>query len=80
MFLNYPMSLSADICANYGNSLISFLVCTVGSFGENCSQECHCKDGDICDPVTGYCPNKECEPGWKGDACNSSERLMPNDL
>ena len=37
-----------------------------GKYGEHCQQECLCKNGGQCDPITGSC---RCPPGVKGDQC-----------
>ncbi|XP_052271847.1 deleted in malignant brain tumors 1 protein-like [Dreissena polymorpha] len=51
--------------------------CPLGSYSENCSQQCRCLVGP-CDSVTGACGNGVCEDGWKGIACNETkEDTMP---
>ena len=40
--------------------------CPSGFFGLNCSRECHCQNGGVCDPQDGHCT---CTPGWMGRFC-----------
>lgn len=51
------------ICA----SLLFFLVCQDGYFGENCIRECsiQCQK---CNKSSGIC-DQGCHPGWKGTYC-----------
>ncbi|XP_052791670.1 multiple epidermal growth factor-like domains protein 10 [Mya arenaria] len=46
--------------------------CDVGKFGDRCVNHCHCKDGRLCDSVTGECSTIGCSAGWKELACNIS--------
>ncbi|XP_062618946.1 multiple epidermal growth factor-like domains protein 6 isoform X5 [Saccostrea cucullata] len=40
--------------------------CESGFYGINCTYPCgHCTKNATCDHVTGSCPNRDCEPGWK---------------
>jgi hypothetical protein len=34
-----------------------------------CSNDCHCKNNDVCLFTNGSCPNG-CALGWKGSVCN----------
>lgn len=43
---------------------ICSLPCPEGFHGPNCSQECHCHNGGLCDRFTGQC---RCAPGYTGD-------------
>ncbi|XP_034240560.1 tenascin-like [Thrips palmi] len=44
-------------------------VCGPGLYGANCTQTCgQCKYGDVCDPVTGHCP-EDCRPGYVRPFC-----------
>jgi len=40
--------------------------CSVGRYGDECGQSCHCMNGASCDPVNGTCT---CAPGWSGSNC-----------
>ncbi|XP_052233558.1 uncharacterized protein LOC127846389 isoform X3 [Dreissena polymorpha] len=46
--------------------------CPLGSYGVNCSKQCHCRKSS-CDDVTGACGNGGCKDGWKGIACDENE-------
>lgn len=50
--------------------------CTEGWYGVNCSQPClgHCRDGAICNPVTGKCDNG-CDVGWTGSMCKNGKDI-----
>lgn len=43
---------------------ICSLPCPEGFHGPNCSQECRCHNGGLCDRFTGQC---RCTPGYTGD-------------
>ncbi|GFR77065.1 receptor-type tyrosine-protein phosphatase kappa [Elysia marginata] len=50
--------------------------CSVGKFGQNCSQDCsvHCRGQDnACDPGNGRC-NSGCEDGYRGDMCENGKQ------
>lgn len=53
---------SADLSPPQGT--ICSLPCPEGSYGPNCSQECRCHNGGLCDRFTGQC---RCAPGYTGD-------------
>lgn len=38
--------------------------CPFGSFGINCSQECTCRNGGLCDHISGQC---QCMAGYIGE-------------
>ena len=44
--------------------------CPGGSYGQNCSEECECRNGASCDPITGECT---CTSGWLGERCDRSK-------
>ncbi|XP_060580612.1 multiple epidermal growth factor-like domains protein 11 [Ruditapes philippinarum] len=44
--------------------------CEVGTFGEECSQICHCADERACDKRNGHCQSDACKFGWIGKSCN----------
>ncbi|XP_060586990.1 protein draper-like isoform X4 [Ruditapes philippinarum] len=44
--------------------------CQVGTFGEECSEICHCADDLACDKTSGYCQSDACKSGWIGKSCN----------
>lgn len=46
--------------------------CPFGFFGLNCSRECHCQNGGVCDPLDGHC---SCTPGWMGTFCQQRKCL-----
>lgn len=41
--------------------------CPVGYYGEQCDNQCNCKNNSSCDPITGDCV---CERGWMGIDCS----------
>ncbi|GFO26783.1 fucolectin-related molecule, partial [Plakobranchus ocellatus] len=43
-------------------------VCSRNTFGNQCEYQCHCANGDVCDPVLGICPGP-CDSGFFGPAC-----------
>ncbi|CAF1093194.1 unnamed protein product [Didymodactylos carnosus] len=43
--------------------------CLPGQWGSSCENVCHCKGGTICDPISGYCPDCDCQTGWYGNNC-----------
>ncbi|XP_046571742.1 receptor-type tyrosine-protein phosphatase alpha-like [Haliotis rubra] len=43
--------------------------CDPGTFGDDCENYCHCKDG-VCNDITGVCPPGGCLAGWKGTNCD----------
>ena len=44
--------------------------CSNGTFGENCSQQCHCVTGR-CDVSTGQCLDTgQCRDGWTSTSCD----------
>ena len=44
-----------------------FLECPEGNYGKNCSMECNCQNGGVCNKVIGSC---DClKPGYYGDKC-----------
>ncbi|XP_046569021.1 uncharacterized protein LOC124277390 isoform X2 [Haliotis rubra] len=43
--------------------------CDPGTFGADCENYCHCKDG-VCNDITGVCPPGGCLAGWKGTNCD----------
>ncbi|XP_053391609.1 tyrosine-protein kinase receptor Tie-1-like [Mercenaria mercenaria] len=45
--------------------------CMIGTFGEECSKQCHCADNRICDRFTGQCSTPVCKIGWIGTACDT---------
>lgn len=45
-----------------------FLVCEVGYFGQNCTQECDCTIDEPCSHITGLC---SCPPGKTGKQCET---------
>ncbi|KAI8498317.1 transmembrane receptor protein tyrosine kinase [Branchiostoma belcheri] len=42
--------------------------CTPGRFGAGCTQQCHCRDNQPCDPYTGACA-QGCADGREGPSC-----------
>ncbi|XP_041374567.1 multiple epidermal growth factor-like domains protein 11 isoform X2 [Gigantopelta aegis] len=47
---------------------VQVFVCVAGTFGDDCSQFCHCRDGP-CNYVTGECSGG-CKPNWTGQTCS----------
>ena len=50
------------ICVDYHY----ILVCDVGRFGRMCKGICRCRNGGLCDHVTGKCT---CKSGFTGKYC-----------
>ena len=48
---------------------IDFLECVSGTFGNNCSRNCHCVN-QPCDPKRGTCPTSGCQRGYNGSTCS----------
>ncbi|XP_067677444.1 uncharacterized protein [Haliotis asinina] len=46
--------------------------CTPGRFGENCTNQCHCR-GDACNTTSGLCKHG-CQIGWKGKSCDTEKK------
>lgn len=49
--------------------------CPFGFFGLNCSRECHCQNGGVCDTLDGHCT---CTPGWMGTLCQERKYIFIN--
>ncbi|XP_041348900.1 cell death abnormality protein 1-like [Gigantopelta aegis] len=67
------ITLYRNISNSNGESMMDFCevevyVCDAGTFGDDCSQFCHCQDGP-CNYTTGYCTGG-CKPNWTGANCN----------
>lgn len=45
-------------------------MCPDGTFGQNCREECHCKENMPCTNDHGICPGL-CLDGWFGPQCNT---------
>ncbi|XP_041374568.1 multiple epidermal growth factor-like domains protein 10 isoform X3 [Gigantopelta aegis] len=50
---------------------VQVFVCVAGTFGDDCSQFCHCRDGP-CNYVTGECSGG-CKPNWTGQTCSECD-------
>ena len=49
--------------------LLFFIVCSDGTFGKNCTEQCgECLGKEKCDHVNGTCVNG-CNPGYQGITC-----------
>lgn len=48
-----------------------FIVCNIGTFGQNCSQACNCIEGK-CENVNGTCYSI-CASGLKGSTCSDGK-------
>ncbi|XP_067679828.1 receptor-type tyrosine-protein phosphatase epsilon-like isoform X2 [Haliotis asinina] len=44
-------------------------VCAPGTFGNDCSNYCHCAEG-VCNYTNGDCRTNVCQPGWQGSTCS----------
>jgi len=49
--------------------------CDDGYFGENCTLQCRCSDGDICAKENGNCPS-HCAAGWNGTSCQDGKVFL----
>lgn len=47
--------------------------CPSGFFGLNCSRECHCQNGGVCDATDGHCT---CAAGWMGTFCQQRKCIF----
>jgi len=52
--------------------------CPNGRYGADCQFYCACKNGKVCNKVTGSCPANECRPGRYGAACQLSDSCYYN--
>ena len=43
--------------------------CPLGTFGQDCSTQCHCLENTDCDAWTGTC-SMGCAEGWTGETCS----------
>ena len=43
--------------------------CPSGTFGLDCSSQCHCQENDKCSNVNGLCSTGVCGYGWGGASC-----------
>ncbi|XP_038066628.1 uncharacterized protein LOC119736684 [Patiria miniata] len=51
--------------------------CGDNTYGADCAQTCHCKDGVACNNTTGECPgDQDCAPGFTGINCQ--EKCLPS--
>ncbi|XP_041374105.1 multiple epidermal growth factor-like domains protein 10 [Gigantopelta aegis] len=57
-----PSDTAMDFCE------VQVFVCASGTFGDDCSQLCHCRDGP-CNYVTGECSGG-CKHNWTGRTCS----------
>ncbi|XP_041346758.1 multiple epidermal growth factor-like domains protein 11 [Gigantopelta aegis] len=57
---------------------VEVYVCDAGTFGDDCSQFCHCRDGP-CNYTNGYCIGG-CKPNWTGTNCNDCDSSHYGDL
>lgn len=48
----------------------NFEECHDGTYGPECENMCHCKNGIPCNKTTGRCPDGACEAGWEPDQCS----------
>ena len=53
------------------NLYLFSIECDYGTFGANCSEECHCLDNSQCNKVNGTCGLSSCAPGWLGYNCGT---------
>ena len=53
-----------------GFRMFYYTECASGSFGQNCSETCHCANDVGCHHGNGSCPLGSCASGWKGESCN----------
>lgn len=62
--------ISINILKNAIINLYIAKACAENYFGWKCQQQCgNCKNGDVCNHVTGICPTG-CAEGWIGSRCN----------
>ena len=53
--------------------------CGEGTWGAGCSEQCHCRDQNVCDHVTGICPNG-CADVYTGATCQQQSLPTENDV
>lgn len=51
----------------------TFSECLPGHYGAGCQLSCSCRNGGVCDRLTGHCL---CPAGWTGDKCQSREWVL----
>lgn len=55
-----------------------FSVCSERFYGNDCNTPCgHCSDNDVCNNVTGVCPNG-CRNQWIEDKCDGEFQINFN--
>ncbi len=55
--------------------------CADHTFGQNCTHQCDCPDGTICNKVTGTCPpNSMCDAGYEGEDCTSKQCIKNSNM
>ncbi|ESO90347.1 hypothetical protein LOTGIDRAFT_164268 [Lottia gigantea] len=66
------VNISNDRISHNGRYLtlceVEIYVCSVGTFGSDCTNFCHCLNNERCSE-TGECPNG-CSDGWTGTTCS----------
>ncbi|ESO82253.1 hypothetical protein LOTGIDRAFT_170165 [Lottia gigantea] len=66
------VNISNDRISHNGRYLtlceVEIYVCSVGTFGSDCNNFCHCFNNERCSE-TGECPNG-CSDGWTGTTCS----------
>ena len=56
-------------CRESYNNLSDFSECEDRFYGTECTESCgHCSDDDVCDKLTGHCPNR-CQSDFKPPLC-----------
>ena len=51
--------------------------CLQGRYGQNCGQDCTCRNDTECHHITGSC---SCQPGYTGDDCKEGETARHGQL
>ncbi|MEQ2162597.1 hypothetical protein GOODEAATRI_021408 [Goodea atripinnis] len=61
-----PVRMEAHVTTLPETGSVCAQPCPLGKYGINCSKDCSCRNGGLCDHVTGRC---HCAAGFSGRRC-----------